>query len=1069
MKRNSLVHRSLVAGLVLAAGTSVLCVAASAGDERRTIPAPVSAPALAAPALPPNPLADLPPLGAPPIGPVLADEGVANKADNKPAAQVQWQVPAGTFVEGTTLPSTGQTPGVVAPRSGLPEPHAGLPDGWQHHKPGQVVWSSEWNAPAPAAGIARAPLAAPAPAGPNNVVVGVAVEDEEVLPTTDLAAPEVAAPQGGGISAEAQADRRRFLVEAHLQNAREALRFADVAAARGHVEQALAIDPSSEAAQDLWRALQVDRRSTAGAYGGSQADAATVKREQAAIEVRNHLRRGQQLEASQRFEDAAKEYKKGLAIISWYDQTADFGTTAENVRDLIDGATERARVSARQDREEAIRRAQQEREAEMASAREQRLGRIRAWFEGAHVAFRRGEHALAREYARQILRADPTNCDAERIIAMSHDAQHIDNELAYRREFDDQWKSIMRALEESSLPQVDTVVFPENWLDDIGRRTSRSVGASLDLTADADVVAIRSVLEKKRVQGLVWEEANLDTAVEYLRTITGLNFHVTTKVREEKSSDISISLNLDDVSVATILDLVTEPYELVWAPRGGVVTIMMADEMRGAMVLRQFDVRDLAVRIQDFAANDMNLVPSNFTPPEPPDLGEPEPQYSADQLLELIKSTVGNEATWADAEPQQQNNILIIRNTPEVLAQVEDLLQQLRGATGVLVNLEVRFLTAEDNFLRDVGVDMRGLGTGVAPVTTNGQGPPVIMDDVFFGSAADPFGSPFGVNPEPSSVGTANDAGIFYDDGGDGAYSARVENLFDTRVRRFGNPEVLTNTGGLSFQHTYLDDTAVEVILRAVEKSERVQQITAPRLTVYNTQRANITVLNQISYVQDYEVEIAQLSNIANPVIQTIQEGVKLDVRPIVSSDRRFLTLELRPDVAELIRPIPEFTTNLASGPIGANAPVTLQIPELRVQRVRTTVTMPDGGTLLLGGMKYYEKDTRESGVPFLSKIPILSFLLTRKGNFVNRRNLLILVTARVVSLEEQEPRDDLRLPPIPERIWTPIREIDPTCGPCADGRCMVPEAPCAAPAAPCGCPPPPSRPRTTCKTCAVR
>ena len=96
----------------------------------------------------------------------------------------------------------------------------------------------------------------------------------------------------------------------------------------------------------------------------------------------------------------------------------------------------------------------------------------------------------------------------------------------------------------------------------------------------------------------------------------------------------------------------------------------------------------------------------------------------------------------------------------------------------------------------------------------------------------------------------------------------------------------------------------MEVILRAVQKSERIQNITSPRITVYNTQRANVQVLNQVSYVQDYEVEIAQNSNIANPVVQTIQDGIVLDVRPVVSQNRKYVTLELRPTVAVLTRPL---------------------------------------------------------------------------------------------------------------------------------------------------------------------
>ena len=110
------------------------------------------------------------------------------------------------------------------------------------------------------------------------------------------------------------------------------------------------------------------------------------------------------------------------------------------------------------------------------------------------------------------------------------------------------------------------------------------------------------------------------------------------------------------------------------------------------------------------------------------------------------------------------------------------------------------------------------------------------------------------------------------------------------------------------------------------------------------------------------------------------------------------------------------------------------KVPELQVSRVRTTVSMPDEGTLLLGGLKFYVKDNRESGMPFFNNIPILSFLVTRKGDYVNRRNLLVLITARIVPLEELEPQDNLNVPDMPVRDWVPVapeQEAAPA-NPCA-------------------------------------
>ena len=125
-----------------------------------------------------------------------------------------------------------------------------------------------------------------------------------------------------------------------------------------------------------------------------------------------------------------------------------------------------------------------------------------------------------------------------------------------------------------------------------------------------------------------------------------------------------------------------------------------------------------------------------------------------------------------------------------------------------------------------------------------------------------------------------------------------------------------------------------------------------------------------------------------------------LDVRPVVSADRRFVTLEMRPTVAELQRPIETFTTSLG---VSGNS-VTIQLPELEISRVRTSIPMPDGSTVLLGGMKVHEAQDLRSGVPILNKIPIFSFLFERQGTFITNRKLLILLKANIVIPQEQEP-----------------------------------------------------------------
>jgi len=889
----------------------------------------------------------------------------------------------------------------------------------------------------PAGEASPVPPAAPQP-GPDGVAAA-RPEDPPAEPPMGGAAPAPApsttpeeALAEARRAAQVAADQTRFLVGQHLAKAREAMSAGNIEAAREAYAKALELDPGNTQALEGWQNLSANRPSSVGDYFKEQRSVQQVRRQQSVAQVKNHLELGRSLESRDEYEGAVQEYNRALAIVSWYDDTSDFGTSADALRDLIDNARHKASVAARQVREEALKGAQLERERELMRTREQALGKIQAYFEQANVAFREGRYEAAMDYARQVLRIDPNNRSAEGLINVAYDAQHMAALEGHKRNFDDQWKRVMQDLEHDMLPQVKTVVFPSDWLDGIAQRKPRIVGDDVPADEMGTTGAIYAALRSKRVMNLQWgDDTTIPQAVSYLRTMTGLNFFVTPKAQTEKE-EARVPLNVDNVAVSDILDVMTDQNGMKWEVRDGLVRITTADEVTGSHILRFFDINDLQVKIPSFLGQEINLFPSNFTPPEPPELVEPTEMFAAEALQDLIKETIGGPAAWEDpATLEAKRGILIAKNTPELLDQVQNLLDELRANTGLLVNLEVRFLTAEDNFLRDVGVDVRGLGLTNTTPGLPGLGTSVIQNDVFFGSPSAPSGSSgaFGLNPEPSSVGTFRDAGVFYNDGSDGQYSARMENLFDVLL---GNPEVLTGSGGLSFQHTFLDDTQMEVILRAVEKSERIQNITSPRITVYNTQRANVQVLNQVSYVQDYEVEIAQASNIANPVVQTIQDGIVLDVRPVVSQSRKFVTLELRPTVAVLTRPIATFTTSLASGPITASAPVTIQIPELRVSRVRTTVTMPDRGTLLLGGLKFYEQQTLESTTPVLGEIPILSFLFSRKGHYVNRRNLLILITAEIVSLEEYQPRGELDVTPLPPEAftWIPVQEPQ-GCTPC--------------------------------------
>ena len=146
-----------------------------------------------------------------------------------------------------------------------------------------------------------------------------------------------------------------------------------------------------------------------------------------------------------------------------------------------------------------------------------------------------------------------------------------------------------------------------------------------------------------------------------------------------------------------------------------------------------------------------------------------------------------------------------------------------------------------------------------------------------------------------------------------------------------------------------------------------------------------------------------------------------LDVQATVSSDRKYVTLTLRPQLATLIDLLPftfqsaqatnNTTQNTGGGTTiitggGTNAASgTIQQPILQITEVRTTVSVPDGGTLLLGGQTLAGEIEREAGVPVLSKIPFLKRLFTNRSMAKDEQVLLILVKPTIVIQREQEQK----------------------------------------------------------------
>lgn len=850
----------------------------------------------------------------------------------------------------------------------------------------------------------------PETAGPaeKSAPVEATAPVEMAESVTDASAPTWPAPTAGAeatsASAPAQDDmqdalgreqvrreQRVALAQKLVEQGQAELSNLDLEAAIQSFSRALDLDSSNAAARDGVRRV---RGLLGDAYAASvdeiqdEVGRAAVKRAQALLEADSWTGQGDMAVQEGRYDDAIEAYRQADLILRFHPMiaTGDLAqelvagklANAERLRDeAVAGAEERARIEAEQERERLERQEMERRET-----------RLREFYDYANKAFIAEKYSEAEQWCQQILLDDPGNAAASQLRRLAADARHHRADEVNRRNYRQQWLRTFEELDTMDVPQVDPLKYQVDRWREVSKRqplSHRQVDPAANLERDAVLAKLDAVTFAPNFGDDSGDGTPIESVADYLQQVTGVNFVVTTNARDLED-EAAVRLQLNERSVRKVLDLIVETVEsdeLRWKVEDGVVKFVTAEEFSGGQILVTYGVQDLIHPIPDYPGRDINVAPSGgLIPPDEDEIERDANVVDLTTLEDLIRQTIEPDSWDADERNSiriTENGIMTVNQTSEVHEQIRDLLANLREATGIMVDIQARFMKVEDNFLEDIGVDLRGLG---AP----GPGTSAGFNDFGSSTLDDLLGD---------SPGRDDTAGLFYDDGADGNMKARVENLYSQQL---GNDN-FQGAGGLSFQWTFLNDLQMQLVLRAVSKSERVELVTAPRILVHNTARANLSVLNQVAYVQDFDVEIAQGSSIADPIVNVIQDGVILDVRPVVSADRRFITLELRPTVAQLKRPMEERVTTL-----GSQNSVTIMLPEVEIQRVRTSIPIPDGGTVMLGGLKESEKQDYKSGVPILNKIPIVSAFFERKGKFVSNRKLLILLRASIVIPAEKEP-----------------------------------------------------------------
>lgn len=787
------------------------------------------------------------------------------------------------------------------------------------------------------------------------------------------------------------------LVGAFVESGLQALREGDVAKAHEDFAHAYELDPDDPAARELFQSTAAQLGLPGGELGavvGSARDRAAARADQTALLVRQNLDAGDRAMASDDPDAAVRHFEDALLMLRASPDAASASLGEAAVAARLAVARRAAEDAAARREGELLARAtarQEELDRAEATRRERTVQQL---LEAANTAFLAGEYEVTEQALAEVLDLEPDNAEALNLQRIAQKARHESRDRATRVEYRNEWQDTFDELAQDAVIPNDLMTFPDSaaWreIDARGNKSFGSGGASETAALDQ---AVRDRLEL--AIPVDFQDEPLEGIVAHLQAVTGANFIISPAVLESDVQPISLQ-DRAPRPVSQILKIVLEDLALPalsWTVQDGVVRILTAEESRSDYVLEMYDIRDLTFTPKDYPAQDFNVLPSGVDEdsyvPEPDD--DPLALIEGNSLMDLIQNNVARD-TWGaspDRSIQLIRGTLVVRQTPEVHRQIHELLDSLRLNTTAIINIETRFIEVEDSFLEDIGVDLRGLDgslTGGFPLEDFGT------------SGAGGFGTP----NKPDGIGTGNDPGFFYS-GSNGDIKGRIENLYDFTL---GETGTLNGAGGVSLQALFLDDTNVQAVLRAVTKYQTTNVVNAPTLTLRNGQRGNVKQLTIRTYIRDFEPEIAQAAVIAQPELANVEEGVSLDVRALASADRRFVTLTLRPTVLDLIpdgdgNVLKQQTVSLGTQ---NSSDVTIELPELRIQRLRTTATIPDGATLMLGGLKKSVEEDMRSSTPFLGDIPVLGSLFSRQGEYTSKRKLIILLKASILNPEEQEP-----------------------------------------------------------------
>jgi Flp pilus assembly secretin CpaC/tetratricopeptide (TPR) repeat protein len=698
-----------------------------------------------------------------------------------------------------------------------------------------------------------------------------------------------------------------------------------------------------------------------------------------------------------------------------------------------------------QAKEAELKRVQREQQVE-----QEKFDKIQKLFEEAVKLRREKKYTEAIDKAKQILDIEPNFDRAIWFIEDIQDMADYEHQRQISKNIDFQGRRAFTESDKVRISWVDEIQYPKNWQelaqnrDDVIRRLGK-VGVG-----DTPSRITEKTLRQTFIENTEMFQGTIQDALKVFQG-KDINVFVRWDVLEFEGISPDDEVKYDsleafkNISLQTILELLLstmgpQESEINYAiDSNGVVVISTKSNLTSSNLTPR--VGRLETRIYNIADLMMYHPTLSSIPEVQPtqeeesitqeglEAKEFEDLTNLDDLVEYLLTliqTVVSPTTWVEAGGEGSIDVwrhrwLIIYQTPENHDLIAGLLESMREVQSIQIALEARFVTISSNFLEKVGLDLDIIfNTGNAGYdftgsqnnfgSTSGSSTGIVQPRQFSYLGALPVSPTGGAGSIPPGYAQPyGQAGLV--PVGNGSQNNFTPIPMLNGSNQMAMPQDTSLPGNLANSFTqpafqimgaFMDDLQVNFLLEATQIDKYSSIVQAPRVVMENGSLGYISVQTDVPYVKEIEVTVGESAAGQAPTVEYLGFGTVLAVRA-VTRDLKYVNMYVIPQITQ---PAPDANLRLsvpivAPGSVGSTDYV---YPGKRTTRVESVVSVPDGGTLLIGGLKQNGEITMEAGPPILSKMPVLKRFFANTSVTKDNFTLMVLVKPKIMVREEMDP-----------------------------------------------------------------